>query len=132
MKLDDKSLKMFADPRVDQRLLTLVLEVAKRIDTECPGYVFRTTEVMRTPEQQALNIKKGVSTTMNSYHLRGKAFDIYLVRVPKNNPAGNYVYSDYKVVSELFKKVAKELGYKITWGGDWKKPVDGPHYQIEN
>jgi hypothetical protein len=27
-------------------------------------------------------------------------------------------------------QAAKELGVKITWGGDWKF-VDKPHFQIE-
>ena len=132
MILDDKTLKMFDDPRVDKRLLNLVKEVASRIDAELPGYSFRTTEVMRTPEQQKINIAKGVSQTMNSYHLKGKAFDIYLKTVPLNDPKGNWKFSDYKKVADLFKKVAIELGYKITWGGDWKTLVDSPHFQIEN
>lgn len=132
MILDNNSLKLFDDKRVDPRLLILVKEVANRIDTDLPGYAFRITEVMRTLEQQKLNVAKGVSGTLNSYHIKGKAFDIYLKTVPKNDPKGNWAYYDYKKVADLFKKVAGELGYKITWGGDWKKPVDGPHFQLEN
>lgn len=132
MILDDKSLKMFQDPKVDPRLLKLVNEVAKRIDKELPGYSFRATEVMRTIEQQRINVAKGVSQTMNSYHFKGKAFDIYLKTVPVNDQKGNWKYADYKKVADLFKKVAVELGYKMTWGGDWKTLVDSPHFQIEN
>lgn len=35
-----------------------------------------------------------------------------------------------KIISDHIKKKAKELGIKITWGGDWKKPYDPPHFQL--
>lgn len=35
-----------------------------------------------------------------------------------------------KIISDHIKKKAKELGIKITWGGDWKKPYDPPHFEL--
>ncbi|WP_261787233.1 M15 family metallopeptidase [Fusobacterium necrophorum] len=35
-------------------------------------------------------------------------------------------------MADHIKKVAKDMGLTITWGGDWKKLVDGPHFQIED
>ena len=37
----------------------------------------------------------------------------------------------FKDLSKIIKRIAKEKGIKITWGGDWKRFVDMPHYQIE-
>lgn len=35
-----------------------------------------------------------------------------------------------KIISDHIKKKAKELNIKITWGGDWKKPYDPPHFEL--
>ncbi|GGG97243.1 M15 family metallopeptidase [Pedobacter zeae] len=36
-----------------------------------------------------------------------------------------------KSIADHIKKVAKELNIGITWGGDWKKPYDPPHFQLK-
>lgn len=33
-------------------------------------------------------------------------------------------------VAEAFKKAAEELGVSIEWGGDWKKNIDRPHFEL--
>ncbi len=35
-----------------------------------------------------------------------------------------------KKISDHIKAVARDLKLSITWGGDWKKPFDPPHFQL--
>lgn len=35
-----------------------------------------------------------------------------------------------KRISDHIKAVARDLKLSITWGGDWKKPYDPPHFQL--
>ena len=88
---------------------------------------FIVTEGLRTIERQKQLLIEGKSTTMNSRHLKGGAVDVVLLVQGKIN----WDISNYKLFSIEVKKVAKKLGFKITWGGDWKSFVDGPHFQIE-
>ena len=111
---------------IDQRLQKIISETAKVIDIELPGYGFIVTCGLRTIEEQKILVSKGLSKTMNSYHLTGKAFDIAV----KKNGVVTWDIKEYKTISVLFKKVAKAQGIELTWGGDWKTFVDGPHFQI--
>ena len=91
---------------------------------------FEITEGLRTRERQAYLVKTGKSRTMNSYHLKGKAFDFVAM------PGGKVSWSiaDYKaIVAKALKPAAKKLGLanRITYGVEWKSIVDGPHVQIE-
>lgn len=108
---------------VDKRLADLMLEVLKQ-----SKFDFGITEGLRTKERQAQLVKEGKSQTMNSYHLKGKAVDI--VVYVDNKITWNLKY--YKEIADLVKKIAVERGLKITWGGDWKTLIDGPHFQLEN
>lgn len=35
-----------------------------------------------------------------------------------------------RVIANHIKNTAKRIGVKITWGGDWTKPFDPPHFQL--
>jgi len=37
----------------------------------------------------------------------------------------------FKKLAVIVKQCADELGIAITWGGDWKKFIDYPHYEIK-
>lgn len=39
--------------------------------------------------------------------------------------------SRFKKLAVIVKQCADELGIKITWGGDWKRFIDYPHYEIK-
>ena len=91
-------------------------------------YDFGITEGLRTIEKQKEYVKAGKSQTMKSYHLRGKAVDIVVYKDGKVTWDLKY----YKEVADVIKSVAKSKGVRITWGGDWKTLVDGPHFQIED
>ena len=90
-------------------------------------YDFGITEGLRTIEKQKEYVKAGKSQTMKSYHLRGKAVDIVVYKDGKVTWDLKY----YKEIADIVKEIAAEKGLKITWGGDWKTLVDGPHFQIE-
>ena len=108
---------------VDEKLV----DVIEASLVESP-YDFGITEGLRTIEKQKEYVKAGKSQTMKSYHLRGKAVDIVVYKDGKVTWDLKY----YKEVADVIKSVAKSKGVRITWGGDWKTLVDGPHFQIED
>lgn len=91
-------------------------------------YDFVITEGLRTVERQKFLVKTGKSTTMNSKHIKGKAFDIAILV----NGKITWEYKYYKAFADEFKKMAKFLNFNVTWGGDWKTFVDACHFQIND
>ncbi|CAK7053164.1 M15 family metallopeptidase [Fusobacterium varium] len=108
---------------VDKRFVKVMEEVLS-----ISPYDFGITEGLRTIEKQKEYVRTGKSQTMNSYHLKGKAVDIVVYKAGKVTWDLKY----YKEIADLVKKIAEHDGLKITWGGDWKTLVDGPHFQLEN
>ena len=99
---------------------------------------FTITEGVRSQERQEQLVKSGASKTMKSYHLdskdgvidnKGMALDFYPIVNGVLDVNANMSY--FKVVADAFKKAAAELGFRVTWGGDWKSFRDGPHIQLE-
>lgn len=86
---------------------------------------FTVIEGLRTPERQSELMRDGFTRTLKSRHIVGQAVDIVPLPVDWKNPA------PFKLVADAMKQAAKELGVKITWGGDWVSFKDLPHYQIE-
>jgi peptidoglycan L-alanyl-D-glutamate endopeptidase CwlK len=96
-------------------------------------YDFKITHGVRTQaEQDALYAQgrtapgKIVTNTKNSRHIGGFAVDIAVLV----NGQVSWEMKHYKAVADVVKKVAAHLGVNIAWGGDWKSPVDGPHFEI--
>ena len=95
---------------------------------------FTVVEGLRSLETQKKYVAKGVSKTLNSYHLQqkdgyGHAVDLYpfydrsvQCEAPK---------SRFDMIAQAMKKAAWELGITITWGGDWRGAWDTPHFQLE-
>jgi hypothetical protein len=93
------------------------------------------TETGRTLEQQKINIKNGVSWTLNSYHLmmpKARAFDIAFY--------GDELYPmDFKRWEPVIKSMelcGMDCGYYL-WGKDWMHFQDNnkpfkEDYMIEN
>ena len=62
-----------------------------------------------------------------SYHQSGKAFDIYAYVDGKASWDKRYLTE----IAEHLKKTAKDqFGVDLEWGGDWKRFIDMPHFQI--
>ena len=102
-------------------------------------YDFGITQGVRTKAQQADLYAQGrtksgnkVTWTMNSRHLIqsdgfSHAFDYAVFIGGKLTWDIKY----YDIVGKHIKAKAKELGINITWGGDFKRRKDKPHFQWE-
>lgn len=91
------------------------------------GVDFMITEGLRTPARQAELVRAGASRTLNSRHLTGHAIDVAAL-------VGGQVRWDWPLygrIAEAFRQAARELNTPITWGGDWPKLRDGPHFELE-
>ena len=87
------------------------------------GMTVQITEGLRTLETQKKYVASGKSKTMKSYHLTGRAVDVYVNK--------GWKFEHYKQFADIVKEVALKHQKIITWGGDWAKFRDGPHFQIE-
>ena len=82
------------------------------------GYQCRIGEVYRTPEQQALHVKAGRSKTMNSMHLKKCAADMHWF-INGKGPLYPRDLGDYW----------ESLDPLNSWGWNWKRFVDQPHFE---
>ena len=90
------------------------------------GECYRTTKEQdalyaqgRTKAGKIVTNAKGNS--YSSHHQWGTAFDVY-----RNDGKG--AYNDYDGFFAKVGKIGKSIG--LEWGGDWKSPVDKPHFQL--
>ena len=88
---------------------------------------------IRTKAEQRNFVRRGVSRTMKSYHLKqadgfGHAVDI----VPLVNGAPKWPdnIEPWREIERCMKRAARDLGVPIEWGGDWRNAWDKPHWQI--
>lgn len=103
-----------------------LVEVVKLAITKSP-LDFSISEGLRTVERQKELVAQKKSQTMKSRHIVGEAVDICVLIDGK----ANWDFENYRIVADVFKDCAAELGVKITWGGEWVTLKDGPHFQIE-
>lgn len=81
------------------------------------GWQPYVAEGRRTIEEQKEKVRRGYSTTMNSYHLSGFAADIVDKRYLWDIPLSHQYWKDQgSIVEELAKKYPG-----LRWGGDWGK-----------
>ena len=95
---------------------------------------FTVVEGLRTLDKQKEYFAKGASKTLKSKHLKqldgfGHAVDLYPYYDGKVQVDASKGRFDFIAVA--MKQAAKEIGVKITWGGDWKTFPDCPHFQID-
>lgn len=129
MKLDARSITRLQGVHPD------LVAIAKRA-AEITVQPFIITEGLRTLERQKKLVAAGASTTLRSRHLTGHAFDV--AAFIDMDGTGDYTSGDnirwdwplYKTISIIIKDAAKELGFPIEWGGDWRTFKDGPHFQL--
>lgn len=112
-----------------QRLGTVIPELREIIieaieKAEALGMTVQITEGRRTLAAQKHYVEIGKSKTMKSYHLTGRAVDVYVNK--------GWKFEHYKQFADIVKAVAIKKQKIITWGGDWPKFRDGPHFQIEH
>lgn len=98
---------------------------------------FKVIDGLRTPEEQAINVARGKSWTMNSKHLPqsdGFSHAVDLAPWPVN-------WKDteiFCVLAGVMKAAAFIRGRKLRWGGDWnsdgstvdEKSRDYGHFEL--
>ena len=109
-------------------------EKAEKLVSACKGQgmLIGIGECFRTVSEQNALYAKGrtapgeivtnaIGTSYGSHHQWGTAFDIY-----RNDGKGAYNNSDgfFDLVGAIGVKIGLE------WGGNWKSPVDKPHFQL--
>lgn len=97
-----------------QGLIIGIGECVRTVEEQDKIYAIGRT----TPGTKVTNAK---GSTYSSMHQWGIAFDFY-----RNDGKGAYNTSDrfFERVGEIGKSIGLE------WGGDWKNPVDRPHFQL--
>lgn len=93
---------------------------------------FSFVEGIRTVEQQAENIKNGVSWTMDSNHLPDENGDVLAGDIyPWVNGNTSHKREHYKRVAKAMFAAAQELNIDIDWGGFWGgEQEDMPHWEL--
>lgn len=140
-KLSERSLKSLEG--VDPNLVKIVKRAIEITEQD-----FIVIEGLRTKEQMMINYGKGrtasqlavhgipasyakpkeakvtwLNNPFASNHAKGKAVDI----VP--NPVDWNSIAKFKKINEAMQAAAKELGIKLSYGGDWTKK-DYPHWEL--
>lgn len=107
---------------VNSDLVNVILEAISEY-----GSPVGISEGVRTLAKQKEYLAKGKSKTLNSYHLKGQAVDVYIL-----DDRGNADWSlhKYKAFADIVKRIAESKHLTIIWGGDWKTLSDGPHFEI--
>ena len=115
--------------------LIRVLDRALEISTTA----FVVTEGLRTLERQKELLRIGATKTLKSRHLKqadgyGHAFDFYAY--VDTNKDGKVVFEEMSNVrlmlpiADAIKKAAAEEKVAVTYGGDWRKFKDYPHFEL--
>ncbi len=120
--------------QVEPPLANLIDAAADIFAAANPGLSIVVTEGPRSHERQRELKRLGASGTLHSKHIpdlsptkRALAVDIAVFQ--GKDPL--WTWPLYEAFAQIVKAEAHRNGVKLTWGGDWPKLRDGPHYQIE-
>jgi len=138
--LPKKSSRKLSD--ADPKLQTAFRLIREQYRLKRPGYTLVLTDVFRHPKKQKAIYEQGrtkpgkIVTYADGYKKKGKhnyypskALDA-AVKDPYLNSI-TWAVSLYKPLGKIIKKVSKETGIKLEWGGDWKKLKDMPHIGLK-
>lgn len=123
--LNERSIKNLKG--VNQKLVDIVYLADKILEQKNTGLGFIITCGLRTVEEQKRMVEIGASDTMDSKHLTGHAVDL----AATVDGLVKWDWPLYAKLNEVMQEAAKKQGVKLGWGGYWKKPADGPHFQID-
>lgn len=112
--------------KVHPKLQAVVLLAALQTD-----FPFNVSEGVRSKERQEQMYKEGKSKTLKGKHLiqpdgYGHAVDLY----PLNDDRKQVDWNGFQKLVDAMKSAAKQLGYTITCGHDWKTFKDSPHFEL--
>jgi len=88
---------------------------------------FMITEGVRDGTRHAALVKSGASRTLNSRHLTGHAVDVAALVEGQVR----WDWPLYGRIAEAFKAASRNLRIPLTWGGDWVRLRDGPHFELD-
>lgn len=96
---------------------------------------FMVIQTDRSAAEQARNVKRGASGTLYSRHViannrNGKACAIDMAPVQSNGIIPWKRWELFAALNAVMQRAAKELKVPIEWGGNWKSPKDGDHWQL--
>jgi peptidoglycan L-alanyl-D-glutamate endopeptidase CwlK len=95
---------------------------------------FVITEGLRTLARQRQLLAKKATKTLNSRHLTGHAVDLYAwVDLDLDGTVEFVEMSNPRLmtrIADAIKAAAVKEKVAIVWGGDWKKFVDMPHFEL--
>ena len=115
----------------------LILVLNRALHTS--PHMFVVTEGLRTLERQKELKRIGASKTLKSRHLKqadgyGHAFDVYaLVDINKDGRVSFEEMANVRLmlgIADAIKAAAKEKNVAVTYGGDWRKFKDYPHFEL--
>lgn len=118
-KLSQRSLDKLKG--VDKDLVAVVKRAIELTEVD-----FGVTEGIRTLDRQEELFKKGLSKTMKSKHLIGRAVDL----VAYVDGKISWEKEHYYPIALAMERAAIELNVDIRWGGDFKRFFDGPHFEL--
>ena len=84
-------------------------------------------DTLRTVEEQAQNVFKGVSWTMNSKHLTGDAIDVCPWATWDAHGPDKLNWDASDPVWQRIGKIGEACG--LLWGGRWQKTPDLGHFE---
>ncbi len=126
----------------DSKLQTAFRLIREHFRHKFPGMTLKLTDVYRSTNKQQKLFKQGRSTPGKIVtnidgitkkgkhnHYPSKAIDVMVLHCSNN--VGTWDMKYYRGMPRLAEKVSKEVGYKITNGGVWKKLRDYPHFEIK-
>lgn len=120
--------------QVEPQLADLIDAAADDFIADHPGLSVVITEGPRTHARQRELKRLGASQTLHSKHIpdlsptkRALAVDIAIFQAK----APLWDWPLYEHFAEYVKREAARRSVRLTWGGDWPRYRDGPHYQIE-
>lgn len=87
---------------------------------------FTVLEGLRTAARQKQLYDLGATKTLNSRHLTGHAVDL----APMVGGTVRWDWPLYHQLAAVVKAAAKAENVAVTWGGDWAKFRDGPHWEL--
>src|SRR3990167_4012570 len=110
---------------LDPRLKPLVFELlARSIEAGIPVMIIDT---LRTPEEHAANLAKGVSWTKHSKHLDGLAIDVCPYSVFMIDGPDKLQWDASAPQWTIICEIGEKLG--LRWGGRWIKKDMG-HFEF--
>jgi peptidoglycan L-alanyl-D-glutamate endopeptidase CwlK len=92
------------------------------------GIMVMIVDTLRTPAEQAENLRKGVSWTLKSRHLTGNAIDIAPYETYALHGPDKLQWDNDDAVWQRIGDIGESLG--LTWGGRWKQHDMG-HFELK-